>query len=112
MTALVAMLGTLMLVASTALCAQAADTVFPVTRYGAKADGLTDATAALQKAVNAAAKRGGIVTLPAGKFLIAGSVKVPAGVTVRGVNARPLYIEPPVGTIILATGGRDDENGS
>ncbi|UCH35099.1 MAG: hypothetical protein JSV65_01735 [Armatimonadota bacterium] len=83
--------------------------MFPVTSFGAKGDGAADDTAAIQRAIDAAAKLGGIVTIPAGKFLVAGSLTVPAGVTVRGINTRPLYIEPAVGTIILATGGRDNE---
>ena len=83
---------------------------FPVAAYGAKADGASDDTAAIQKAIDAAAKLGGIVTLPAGKFLVAGNLTVPAGVTVRGVNTRPLYIEPQTGTILLATAGRDNED--
>ena len=83
--------------------------VFPVAAYGAKGDGVADDTAAIQRAIDAAAKLGGIVSLPPGRFLVAGSLTVPAGVTVRGVNTRPLYIEPAVGTIILATNGRDNE---
>jgi len=83
--------------------------VFPVIAFGAKGDGVTDDTAAIQRAIDAAANLGGIVVIPAGKHVVAGSLTVPAGVTVRGVNTRPLYIEPAVGTIILATGGRDNE---
>jgi hypothetical protein len=85
------------------------DSVFPVADFGAKGDGATDDTAAIQRAIDAAGKAGGIVAIPAGRFLVAGSLTVPAGVTVRGINTRPLYIEPAVGTIILATGGRDNE---
>ena len=54
---------------------------FPVAAYGAKADGTTDDTAAIQKAIDAAAKLGGIVTLPAGKFLVAGNLTVPVKFT-------------------------------
>jgi hypothetical protein len=86
------------------------DGIFPAAAFGAKGDGATDNTAAIQRAIDAAAKLGGIVTIGAGKFLVAGSLTVPAGVTVRGINTRPLYIEPAVGTIILATGGRDKED--
>ena len=89
---------------------QSRDGIFPIMSFGAKGDGTTDDTAAIQRAIDAAAKLGGIVTIPGGKFLVAGSLTVPAGVTVRGINTRPLYIEPAVGTIILATGGRDNED--
>ena len=115
MNTLLSILGCVILAVSAMLSANAddmrrsSDSIFPVTDYGAKGDGATDDTAAIQKAITAAAKLGGVVALPAGKFLVRGSLNVPAGVTVRGVNERPLYIAPQVGTIILATGGRDDE---
>jgi hypothetical protein len=76
---------------------------------GVKADGKTDDTAALQKALDAAGKQGGVVRLPAGKLLVAGSLKVPEGAALVGANQAPMYIEPLVGTVILATGGRDKE---
>jgi hypothetical protein len=101
-----------MMVAAYAGSGEPADPgLFLVGAYGAKGDGTTDDTAAIQKAIDAAAKLGGIVTLPTGKFLVSGSLTVPAGVAVRGVNTRPLYIEPQIGTIILATGSRDKEDG-
>lgn len=43
-----------------------------VTDYGAKGDGVTDDTAAIQSAINAAAASGGIVLLPGGVFIVAG----------------------------------------
>jgi polygalacturonase len=43
---------------------------FVITKYGAKADGKTDASAAIAKAIAAAAKKGGgRVVVPAGEFL-------------------------------------------
>lgn len=76
---------------------------------GVQADGKTDATAAIQKALDATGKYGGVVRLPAGKFLVAGSLKVPVGVALLGSNQAPVYIEPLVGTVILATGGWDKD---
>ena len=81
-----------------------------VSAFGIKADGKTDDTAAIQKALDAAAKQGGAVRLPAGKYLVAGSLKIPEGVALVGSNQAPVYIEPLIGTVILATGGRDKED--
>ena len=80
-------------------------------RYGAKADGATDDTHAIQKALDTAGKNGGIVFLPAGRYLVAGSLHIPPGVVLEGVAHSPLYIEPLIGTVVLATGGRDAEEG-
>jgi pectate lyase-like protein len=82
---------------------------FDVVSFGAKADGKSDDTAAIQKALDEAGKHGGVVRLPAGKFLVAGSLKIPEGVALVGSNQAPVYIEPLIGTVILATGGQDKE---
>ena len=74
-------------------------------------DGKTDDTAAIQAALDAVGKQGGVVRLPAGKYLVGGSLKIPRGVALLGCNQAPVYIEPLVGTVILATGGRDKEDG-
>jgi hypothetical protein len=84
---------------------------FDVLAFGAKADGKTDDTAAIQKTLDAASKRGGVVHLPAGTYLVAGSLKIPVGVALVGSQRAPVYIEPLIGTVILATGGRDKEDG-
>jgi len=81
-----------------------------VVNFGVKADGTSDDTAAIQKALDAASQRGGVVRLPAGKYLVAGSLKIPEGVALVGSNQAPVYIEPLIGTVILATGGRDKED--
>lgn len=58
---------------------------FDVTAYGAKKDGSADASNAIQKAIDAAFKNhGGIVYLPAGRYLMKSGVDVPMGVSVRG----------------------------
>lgn len=87
------------------------ETGINVRSHGAKADGVTDDTAAIQAAMKEAAKAGGIVFIPAGKYLVKGSLNVPAGVQVKGAALAPQYSEPLLGTIILATGGRDKEDG-
>ena len=67
--------------------------------FGAKADGTSDDTAAVQKALDAAGQQGGVVRLPAGKYLVAGSLKIPEGVALVGSNQAPVYIEPLIGTV-------------
>lgn len=84
--------------------------VFCVKDFGAKADALTDDTASIQAAMDAAGKLGGKVVLPPGKYLVKGSLNVPASVHVEGAANAPQYSEPLRGSIILATGGRDNEN--
>ncbi len=80
-----------------------------LSRYGVKADGTTDDTAALQKAIDAAAESGDTVYLPPAKYLVAGSLTVKPGVTIKGAAEAPRWSAPLTGTIILATGGRDTE---
>ncbi|MCL2813584.1 MAG: glycoside hydrolase family 55 protein [Oscillospiraceae bacterium] len=80
--------------------------------YKIMADGKTDDTIAVQKMLDDAAKNGGAqITLPAGKYLIGGSLKIPEGVTLSGAAQSPMYIEPLVGTVILAIGGKGREDG-
>jgi len=86
-------------------------TPFDAASFGVKADATSDDTAALQKALDAAGQQGGVLRLPAGKYLVAGSLKIPEGVALVGSNQAPVYIEPLIGTVILATGGRDKEDG-
>ena len=84
--------------------------VFEVRSYKAKGDGVTDDTAAIQAAMDAAAKTGGVVRMPPAKYLVKGSLRVPEGVSVEGVAKAPRYNTPLTGTVILATGGRDRED--
>ncbi|MHB9035014.1 MAG: hypothetical protein ACYC6L_18445 [Anaerolineae bacterium] len=79
--------------------------------YGAVPSTHVDQTAALQRALDAAGAEGGVVELGAGQYLVAGSLYIPSGVCLRGVNQAPHYSRSLHGTIILATGGRDNENG-
>ena len=83
---------------------------FSVMSFGAKADGKTDDTVAFQKALSAAAPKGGIVLAPAGRYLIAGSLTITEGVTLRGVWEAPHRGNISKGTTLLATGGAGDEN--
>jgi hypothetical protein len=55
---------------------------FSVVEYGTKADGVTLDTAAIQRAIDVAAKSGGTVFFPAGKYLT-GAIFVKTGVTLN-----------------------------
>lgn len=79
--------------------------------FGALGDGTSDDTGAIQRAIDAAAEKGGRVYLPPGRYLVAGSLHVKVGVAVTGVYDAPMAIEPLTGTVIMATGGRDNELG-
>ncbi len=78
--------------------------------FGAKADGETDATDAIQKALDAAKNNGGgIVYLPAGTYNLKGKLTVPSGVELRGVSAGPHHTVS-MGTVLLTTYGKGKEN--
>jgi hypothetical protein len=81
--------------------------------HGAVPDGATDATEAIQNALNAAAAAdGGVVHMPSGRYLVAGALNVPTGVTLQGDWQGPHATYEGQGTLILATGGRGDEDGT
>lgn len=80
-------------------------------QHGAKADGTTDDTRAIQAALDAAGVRGDAVLLPAGRYLVAGNLNVPSGVTLKGVWEAPHHNGFGKGTLILATGGKGHEDG-
>ena len=59
---------------------------YSVRDFGALGDGLTDDTAAFQKAMDTAGKAGGgVVTAPRGVYFFAGHLTVPQAVTLKGV---------------------------
>ncbi|MBV9868996.1 MAG: hypothetical protein JO316_26925 [Abitibacteriaceae bacterium] len=89
-------------------CGSAQAQVKPV---GVAGDGKTDDTVALQAALNAAGKVGGEVFLPSARYLIAGTLTVPTGVTVRGSWDEAHHGAWDKGTTLLLTGGRGQENG-
>jgi hypothetical protein len=76
------------------------------------ADGETDATAAIQQALDARGSTGGEVLLPPGQYLINGSLTVPAGVCLRGSWDAPHHgDEWQKGTTLLLTAGQGHEEG-
>lgn len=99
--------------------------------FGAKGDGITDDTAAFQKAMDSLGEAGGIVQVPAGNYLIKGHLNVPACVTLEGVwKAPPIAVKignpakpervqtPPVertwlaGSVLLAVEGAGKPEGT
>jgi len=106
-----AVLGAMAFQASQQVTPRAQNAVFDIRDFGAVGDGRTDDTAAIQKALDRAAEKGGEVFVPAGKWLVAGSLKIPVGVTLSGVAKSPQAIAPLIGTVIYGTRGRDSEDG-
>src|SRR5260370_40511555 len=70
-------------------CALAAPKTYLANDYGAKGDGTTLETAAIQKAIEAAATTGGKVTLKPGTYLI-GSPFLKSRITLEGPEGRTL----------------------
>jgi len=92
-----------------------------VRNFGARGDGKTDDTAAFQKALDAAGKAGGgVVTVGVGQYLFAGSLNVPAAVTLKGIwesvpahnGIRDQGLPKPTddGTTFLVTGNAGKED--
>ena len=67
---------------------------FPVNLFGAKGDGKTDDTAAIQSAINtAAAAGGGSVVLKVARYFTSGTLQVPAGVVLCGSVEGPFDVQ-------------------
>jgi hypothetical protein len=81
------------------------------TDYGVVADGIADDTPSLQKALQAAATKGGVCFLPAGNYRIDGSLIVPPGVTLKGCYEGVPHPLHPTGTVLNCYGGRGDADG-
>ena len=92
--------------------------------FGAVPDGVTDNTAAFQRAIdslrgNASVAPGGVVWVPAGQWSFAGSLLLPRAVSLIGtyvsVPAHPVGEggDPPSdGSILMPRGGRGDADGT
>lgn len=59
---------------------------YDVRAFGARGDGRTDDTAAIQRAVDAAARTGGVVKFPPATYMVT-RVMLPAGITLDGPGA-------------------------
>lgn len=79
--------------------------------HGIVGDGTADDTAAIQKALDAAATQGPVCFLPPGKHRINGALTVPPGVAFQGASGGVPHSEHPIGTLLLAYGGRGQVDG-
>jgi len=79
--------------------------------YSAKADEKTDDTKAVQQAIDdLAAKDGGIVYLPAGRYIIKGTLNVKENVELRGVSEGPHHTTS-LGTVLYSTANKGKNSG-
>ncbi|MBM4046769.1 MAG: hypothetical protein FJ279_16810 [Planctomycetes bacterium] len=105
-------------VGAAGLASMAMGATWSVADSGAKGDGATDDTAAFQKALDEAGKAGGgVVDVPAGRYVIKGTLSVPAGVTLQGTFRVPPTIQRNkerelTGSVLMAYAGRGQEQGA
>ena len=85
--------------------------IYDVTRFGAKGDGTTDDAAAVQKAVDRAAERGGTVVFPAGKTFLCGPVRLRGGVEYRLEPKAVLKANPDESVYHLSAFGKNEGEG-
>lgn len=76
---------------------------------GAKGDGTTDDSSAIQKALDQASATGATVKLPAGKYRLDKPISIPRGVTLEGEWKAPHHADLDKGTVILAYAGKGKE---
>jgi hypothetical protein len=80
--------------------------------FGATGDGKTDDTAAIQRAIDAAAAKGGTVFLPPGQYLVERQLRVKTFVTLEGVWRAPKSGPIGPGTVLLAVADKARSNGT
>jgi len=80
--------------------------------FGAKGDGKTDDTQAFQRALDEAGKKGGIVFVPAGEYLIKSHLVIPPNVTLEGVAKAPPTTSLGYGSTLLAVEGKGSAEGT
>lgn len=82
---------------------------------GAKPDGATDNTAIFQRLLDEAGKAGGgVVNVPAGAYRFAGTLSIPANVTLQGTYRVPPTLRPGplTGSVLQAMAGRGSAEGA
>lgn len=75
--------------------------IYYIYSYGAKIN--EDCTEAFKAAINDAAKSGGTIYVPGGKYYLSESIQVPKGVEIRGCKTTNLSPKDLKGTVIMAT---------
>ena len=90
-------------------CAQGG--VYDVTRFGARGDGRTDDAAAIQRAVDAAAAKGGTVVFPAGRTFLCGPVELKGPVEYVLESGAVLLANPDEDIYRLSAFGRNEGEG-
>ena len=80
-------------------------------QHGAKGDGQSDDTQAIQAALDRARTSTSVCYLPPGHYRIGGALAVPPGVTLLGASGGVPHSEHPIGTVLLAVGGRGQPDG-
>lgn len=99
--------------------------IYNVQAFGAKGDGIADDTEVFQNALDERARTGGgVVEVPAGRYLIKTHLVIPESVTLEGTWRAPASLgnvaemkldapgEPLTGTILLAVDGAGDPHGT
>lgn len=85
---------------------------YDVRELGARGDGVTDDTHAFHLALNKmAAAGGGTVWVPAGRYVIRGTLAIPLNVVLQGEWEKPEPGKPVVGTILMGYAGKGDAEG-
>lgn len=88
------------------------DALVSVLDHGADRTGKTDSTAAFEKGLAAVKSQGGgILYVPAGRYLINGTLTVPTGVELRGCFESGHHSNAG-GTVLVTTQGKGSENGT
>ncbi len=101
----------LAILAALALAASACAASVDVRDYGAKGNSLADDSAAIQKALDAAAESGGgEVELGVGRFRLDTPITVPEGVTLSGVWEAPHHAQLTKGTVFEVYASKDKED--
>lgn len=86
---------------------------YDVKELGAKGDGVADDTHAFHLALNKmAAAGGGTVWVPAGRYVIRGTLAIPLNVVLQGEWEKPMLGKPLVGTILMAYAGKGKAEGT